>query len=476
MKIKKVIAIIPPTKGTSFTGESIPPLGIVRILNYVKKSFPEIEVELWDGTLMSLPIIIERIKTLEKGTLVAISAHTSYNYANCLAILEQIPIDVEVVLGGIHLYESRLGKMATEKHNFHVIQGQGEFALPQYIEYLEGKRKISEVNNLMYLENGIFTKNKVRYFSQEELSFPEYEGILNLEEYGRHYRKIFGESDLAFVVMSPEGCLWKNKSGGCLFCDIGSVCKIHSPLFLPRWIAHHLERYGTNKRLTFWNYADEASGAGFAWWEEVAKNMKKLGLKPQKEFSLKVYVKSGQGFFDNDKVASALARCGTEIIHLGIEGGDNKILSSWHKGCTIADHIKSVAIAKKYHFKMIISFAIGAPGTTMQSIINMRNLMTFIKERGNILAIAALPVAPMPGSLMWKMLKKKVKEKNPEKYTELFMVDNPNLEEIRQLWFNEMCPDFVKEFGSLPKAMQWLHDEAISMCKLSSTGIISRIE
>jgi len=475
MKIQKVLAIIPPTKGTSFAGDSIPPLGIVRILNYVRKNFPEIEVELWDGTLMNLPIIIERIKTLEKGTLVAISAHTSYNYGNCLAILEQIPIDVEVVLGGIHLYESRLGKIATEKHNFHVIQGQGEFALPQYIEYLEGKRRISEVNNLMYLENGVFAKNKLRYFSQEQLSFPEYEEILNLEEYGRHYHKIFGESDLALVVMSPEGCLWKNKSGGCLFCDIGSAWRGHSSQFLPRWIMHHLERYGANKRITFWNYADEASGIGFKWWEEVAKNMKTFGLKPHEKFALKVYVKSGQGFFNN-KIASALSRCGTEIIHLGVEGGDDTILSSWHKGCTIADHIKSIDAAKKHNFKIIISFAIGAPGTTMQSIINMRNLITSMKERGDIVAIAALPVAPMPGSLMWEMLKKKIRKKNPEKYADLFMIDNPDLEEIRQLWFNEMCPDFVKEFGSLPKAVQWIRDEATSMCKLSSTGIISRIE
>ena len=132
----------------------------------------------------------------------------------------------------------------------------------------------------MYLQNGIFTKNEAEYYSQEEFTFHEYEGFVNLEEYGKHYREIFGESDLALVVMSPEGCLWKKRSRGCLFCDIGSSYRNHSPLFLPRWIAHHIERYGDKRRITFCDYADEVSGTGFEWWEEVEKNMRNLGLSP----------------------------------------------------------------------------------------------------------------------------------------------------------------------------------------------------
>lgn len=151
--IEKVVAIIPPAGGSSFTGQSIPPLGMVRILNYVKKSFPNVELELWDGVQMSMLAILEKVKTLEKGTLVAISAHTSYNYRNCLAVLDVIPKDVKVIMGGLHIYETHLGRLAVEKRSFHAIQGPGELALPQYIEYLEGNRNIFEVKNLMYMQN-----------------------------------------------------------------------------------------------------------------------------------------------------------------------------------------------------------------------------------------------------------------------------------------------------------------------------------
>ncbi len=476
MRIEKVVAIIPPAGGSSFTGQSIPPLGIIRILNYVKKFFQHIEVELWDGVLMSMPLILEKVKTLQKGTLVAISAHTSYNYKNCLAVLGAIPEGVKVVLGGLHLYETHLGQIAIEKQNFHAIQGPGEFALPQYIEYLEGKRKIFEVKNLMYLQDGIFTTNEAEYFSQEEFTFPEYENLVNLEEYGKHYREIFGESDLALVVMSPEGCLWKKKSKGCLFCDIGSAYRSHSPLFLPKWITHHIEKYGDKKRITFWDYADEVSGAGFEWWEEVERNMKNLNLRPGKDFALKVYAKSGCGFFDNDKIASVLSHCGTEIIHLGVEGGDNQTLASWHKGCTVDDYVKSADIAGRHGLKMIISFAIGAPGTTKQSIANIYNLIARMKEKANIIAIAALTVAPMPGSLMWGMIEKRIKENHSKRYDDLFRTDDPDLEEIRQIWIKEMCPDLVKESGSLTRTMEWLRNEAEAICKLSSSKIISRIE
>lgn len=476
MQIQKVVAIIPPAGGSSFTGQSIPPLSMVRILNYVKKFFQNIEVELWDGVLMSMPVILEKVKTLQKGTLVAISAHTSYNYRNCLAVLSAIPEDVKVIMGGLHLYENHLGRVAVEKRGFHVLQGQGEIALPQYIEYLDGKREISEVKNLMYLQNRIFTKNETEYFSQEEFVFPEYDDILNLEEYGKNYKAIFGESDLALVVMSPEGCLWKKRSRGCLFCDIGSSYRSHSPLFLPRWIAHHMARYGDKKRITFWNYADEVSGAGFEWWEEVEKNMKNLGLSPGNNFALKVYVKSGRGFFDNDKIASALSRCGTEVIHLGVEGGDNQTLASWHKGCTIEDHVRSADIAGQHGLRMIVSFAIGAPGTTKQAVVNIRDLIAKMKMRANIIAIAALTVAPMPGSRMWGMIEKRVREDYPKRYDDLFMTDNPDLEEIRQIWIREMCPDLVKELGSLSGAMEWLRIEAEAICKMTASGIVSRIE
>ena len=300
--IEKIVVIIPPAGGSSFTGQGIPPLGMVRILNYTKKFRLNIEVNLWDGVLMSMPIILEKVRSLKKGTLVAISAHTSCNYRNCLTVLNAIPEDVKVIMGGLHLYETYLGKLVVEKRDFHAIQGSGEFAFSQYIKYLEGKRGISEVENLMYLQNGVFKKNKVNYYSQEELIFPEYDGIVDLEEYGRHYREIFGESDLSLVTMSPEGCLWKQRSGGCLFCDIGSFYRNHFPSFLPKWIAHHIKRYGDKKRITFWNYADEVSGAGFEWWEEVEKNMKNLNLRPGDNFAFKVYVKSGRGFFDNDRI------------------------------------------------------------------------------------------------------------------------------------------------------------------------------
>lgn len=475
-KVQKVCAVIPPSGGSSFTRQSIPPLGMVRILNYVQKYFPHIEVELWDGALMDMPTILNKVKALNRGSLLAISAHTSYNYKNCLTVLDAVPYDVKVIMGGLHLYENHLGRLAVQKRKFDVIQGSGEKALPQYIEYLEGDREIFEVENLMYALDENFVKNETKYHSQEEFLFPEYENILDLDRYGKNYGETFGESDLALVVMSPEGCLWKQKSKGCLFCDIGSVYREHSPLFLPRWIAHHMKKYGDKRRITFWNYADEVSGAGFEWWKSVGKNMKILGLKPGENFALKVYIKSGRGFFDNDRIASALVDCGTEVVHLGVEGGDDKVLASWRKGCTIEDHIRSAAIAGRHGLKMIASFAIGAPGTTKQSVANIRHLIYQMKERVNIIAIAALTVAPLPGSRLWGMTEKLVREKYPQKHKDLFRIDDPDLEEIRRIWINEMCPDLVRESGSLPEAMKWLRDEAEDICKLSSSRIVTRIE
>lgn len=82
----------------------------------------------------------------------------------------------------------------------------------------------------------------------------------------------------------------------------------------------------------------------------------------------------------------------------------------------------------------------------------------------------------MPGSLMWGMIEKRIKENHSKRYDDLFRTDDPDLEEIRQIWIKEMCPDLVKESGSLTRTMEWLRNEAEAICKLSSSKIISRIE
>lgn len=458
---KIVIAIPEVAKGQSFVGASLPPLGATRIAKMAGERFPDLEVEVWDGVKIGQEQLRAKVRELSGKSLLGVSAHTSLNWTNCLEIISDSPTD-KIVVGGIHADGGRCGKYIAQNRGLDVIQGQGEIPLIQYIEYISGKRKKEEVDNLIYLDkNGKLRENKISRQSQEFFPFVDYESFLDLSDYSRVFKNQFLTGDIGFTMVSPEGCKWqdinKKRGGYCLFCDIGTEYSLHNPKFFGRWIEDHVRRYGHYGKVFLINYADETTGAGLGWWSEVLSNMPK-NIKPHEDYGIKVYTKSGKGFFNSDKIADVFWRLGVEDIHVGFEAGTDEDLRSLHKGSTVKYHEKTVEIAKDYGFRIVGSFVLGAPSATKKSLEECIIFVDRMKESlgDKVAVIAGSPLLPLPGSPSWKMLEKEAYQRG--QHLDMFETDNPDLHQARRFWYDWFCDKLCAECGGVDSALDYVNE------------------
>jgi len=458
---KIVIAIPEVAKGQSFVGASLPPLGATRIAKMARARYPDLEVEVLDGVQIGQDQLRSRVRELSGKSLLGISAHTSLNWTNCLEIIEDSPTD-KILVGGIHAEGDRCGKYIAQNRGLDVIQGQGELALIQYVEYISGKRKKEEVDNLIYLDkSGGLKENKISRQSQEFFPFVDYESFLDVSDYSRVFRSQFLTGDIGFTMVSPEGCKWqdmnKKRGGYCLFCDIGTEYSLHDPRFFGRWIEDHVKRYGHHGKVFMVNYADETTGAGLGWWSDVLSNMPK-NIKPHEDYGIKIYTKSGKGFFNSDNLADVFWRLGVEDIHIGFEAVTDEDLRSLHKGSTVKHHERVIEIAKNYGFRIIGSFVLGAPSATKKSLEGCISFVDRMKESlgDKVAVVTGSPLLPLPGSPSWKMLRQEAYHRG--KHLDLFETDNPDLYQARRLWYDWFCDKLCIECGGVDSALGYVKE------------------
>ncbi len=474
--MKLVIAVPSVARGTSFVGSSLPPLGVCRMATTVANKFPDLQIEIWDGVVLGQKELVNRVKALETETILGLSAHTSLNWSNCLELAHSAPTHVRIVVGGIHAESSRCGEFIVERHGYDVIQGRGENALCQYVAYVSGNLERREVSNLMYLQDGKVKKNNVLIPPQTSLPFPDYEKYLPLNQYARQFRSTFVTGDVGLTMISPEGCKWQSlgvkESSYCVFCDIGTKFLLHEPKFFSDWVLDHVQKYNKFGRVFMVDYADEATGAGLEWWTRVRHKMP-AELKPHENFAVKVYAKSGPGFFDSEEIARALWEVGVEDIHVGFEATNDDDLRSLHKGSTRKDHEALVRIAKKFNFRIVAAFVLGAPTATKESLRDCIRFVDWMKKEigDKVAVVAGSPLFPLPGSPMWKMLKVKANQLNLE--SDLFQTDNPDLYRARELWYEWFCPQFCEECGGVIEAIEFAKEIGKTLGSMGSlsTGI-----
>jgi radical SAM superfamily enzyme YgiQ (UPF0313 family) len=469
--MKIILAVPAVAKGTSFVGASLPPLGVCRIATVVNNRFPDIDVEVWDGVLLGQKELLRRTKMLTPGSILGLSAHTSLNWTNCLELAHSAPSSVQIVIGGIHADYSRCGEPIVRRLDYDVIQGRAENSFCEYIDFLKGNRPKHSVSNLIYLENGAVRQNPVVIPSQVALPFPDYRRYLSLNDYAKNFHSNFLTGDIGFTMISPEGCKWQamgsRKSQYCVFCDIGTKFSLHEPKFFSDWILDHVRNYSDFGRIFMVDYADEATGAGLKWWRAVKDQMPQE-LKPHENFGVKVYTKSGPGFLCSDEMAQALWDVGVEDIHVGFEAATDSDLKSLQKGSTRKDHEQLVRIAKKFNFRIIAAFVLGAPTATKDSLQECIRFVDWMKgEVGEKVAVVAgSPLFPLPGAPAWNMIKEKAFDKGVK--LDLFSNDNPDLYRARELWYEWFCPKLCEECGGPVEAIEYAKSIGKILAKMGS--------
>lgn len=438
MKQFNSINLIGPKSKHAFASISWqPPLGILSLATYIKEHTPEIEIGVFNEEVLPLPSDVFNAEIIGINTQIS-------NYERCLELAKKAKDnDCLVVFGGA--FATCMAEKILENRDFvdAIVIGDGEMALNEIIN----RKFFSKINNLACRDGGKISINKQIPVDLNSISFPD-RSFIDMNVYFRNFRKFHPNSQFRrpTTFYSQKGCIWHEKTGGCIFCGrIGKYRTIKPEKFWKE--IEYLEK--TYKIDYAFDQADSFT-QNRMWLKELIKS------KPSKtNIKFRVWLSSNQ--IDNE-IAEILSNLGVHDAFIGIESGDPKSLQAFQKGTTPQQNIRATEILNKFGIKAYAQFVLGAPGETEESLNNSLEHAKELIKIGNIETLGCTIMLPLPGSKSWEMLKQK---------TKVLESDLFDYKELQKIWMNEFTDvkietikKTMKEMEKLPVPMHLMRKES----------------
>lgn len=200
-----------------------------------------------------------------------------------------------------------------------LMLGAGEHPTLELFEYLEGKRKQSDVTNIIYKnEKGEIKENKVKQIFENKFVVSSYKGY-DFKEY------TLPES--VIPLRTSFGCYW----GKCTFCNYNSITKYEqrSVESVINEIKYYMEKYNVNN----FYFVDAALSPKFL--KDFSKKIKKENLE--------IYYFSNLRFEKDftKEFLTQLYETGLRCCGWGLESGSPRILKLMRKGIEI-ENVKQI--------------------------------------------------------------------------------------------------------------------------------------
>lgn len=262
------------------------------------------------------------------------------------------------------------------------IIGEPELTL---LEIARGRR-LSEIKGICYRENGTITRTPNRPFIEDldSLPFPS----RHLLDQSRYVRPDTG--DIQTTIQSGRGCPAK-----CIYCLSrvvgGSSLRLRSPRNVVDELEHCVRDYGIRN---FFFRADT-----FTWDKEWVIAVCKEILN--RKLDIQWVANSRANTVDDERLVW-MKRAGCWLVSFGVESGNQHILDMTRKGITLEDSREALRLAKKHQLKTFVTFLIGMPWDTRETIMET---FDFAREIDGDYFEVILPF-PFPGTLYYEIAKR----------------------------------------------------------------------
>ncbi len=393
-----VLAIPRALRQKHYSGSYLP-YGPLKLLSYAKRNLPEVTFSLVDGSHFPdeksfLGAILAR-----NPDLVGLSAHSTFTYPDCLRIYKQISGNgIDCVFGGLHV--SYLPILSVANQGIEVIQGQ---AFDGFVAYVRGGRK-KTIPNLVWKQKDTVHQNPVaprRKF--DELPLLDF-SFIRIEDYWKGFQNSgvgmppFHKK--CFTIFTHEGCVWRDRTGGCKFCHLPLKAYFPNPRNIWREIQKIVQDYGP--QIFFRDYGDLLTGN----WDYVKQFVKTRpsSLVPFRDYVFEIY--SGTRELREGWQADLLKSLGALRVYLGYESFSDRMLQSMRKGATIKDHWRATELLLSRGIYILASCVLGCEGENEESLKENFNGFKQLKEfcGDKLFLIAASQIAVLPGSPIFEQL------------------------------------------------------------------------
>ncbi len=415
-KLQLVNASLSPIYIESCRAGVFPPMNLVSLATYLNEKGADYEIEILDGEILSLETLKARINADIVGFGVNI-----LNYSTTLELAKAAnERGAKVILGG-HLPTAMPEAILRNRGYVDgVIMGDGEKALYQYMV----GEDYTAINNLAFRDNGNIKVNFTKNLPITEFPLLNF-NLIDLQPYFKNFQRRYSSKPFKnpLAVYSSKGCLWRSKSGGCVYCGIQNKGWRPKPFEIVwKEIAHLIDSYDAD---FFWDVSDTIT-ANKDWLKGFAKS-KPRDIAPAFHF----YGRADQ---IDSEVAEYLCEVNCYELFIGAESGDETCLANANKGFHPDQIIKAVEILRKYKINIVLSLLLGLPGETEESAEKTLRLAESILSITPIQEAFVNIVLPLPGSKVFDMILEHPTLGEKYKNMDLF-----SLEELRKDWISNFC-------------------------------------
>ncbi len=400
----KVVLIWPPTVDikTNFAGMASMPLGISYLAAYLREK--GVSVKLIDA----FGIAPENVKPFKEdyvtiglapkeiagmvdsdANLAAISATASVSHNVVMEIINEIRKirqDMKIVVGGNHAsfeYKEFLKNGAD-----FVILGEGEVALFELTQYLEGKKKIKDIDGIAWKDRKkIFANPKTRFVEDlDSLPFPARD-LLPMETYWSR-KEAHGPMRSKYTpIFSSRGCPF-----ACSYCS--------SPIFWqrkwrprsPKNVADEIEYCVKNFGITDFHFEDD---------NLTLKKDRIIGIcKEIIERNLKITWNTPNGIRGDTvdfEVLHWMKKAGCAHITIAPETGSEHVLKLMNKNVNLEHQIEIVKIANRLGMNTCAFFIIGFPGENAEDRKKTKKYLGRLAAAG-LAEVGIFIFTPLPGT------------------------------------------------------------------------------
>lgn len=369
-------------------GES---LGICAIAGYLQGKYGDsLSVKLYDQQKDSDEEIISHILA-DRPAVIGISIKV-FSFAKFVQFYELLTSKVFpyytplIVIGNSVAHFS--GESILTEYGFHdviVSLGEGEVSFFGLYQYVNGKIKLEDINNIMYYQDGIIRRTSFNYLDKDEIPIAD-----------RTFTQDFYNKDGEIYIEASRGCAYCS----CSICECRYFLGATNPTY--RWRDKPIEKVieelimleGLGVKAV--NFSDEdfigPDTYGIDRTIELAEAMKAKGIKIA--FRINARVKSV--FNQNDthelslkkiEMLKLLKQAGLVKLFLGFESGVQSQIDRYGKGYKLQEFI----IAKSILDELEIEYELGYISIDpLMSLEELHESLLFIKEEGCIPYISSI--------------------------------------------------------------------------------------
>jgi radical SAM superfamily enzyme YgiQ (UPF0313 family) len=289
-----------------------------------------------------------------KPDVVGISSLFTPYYREALEVAARVKrrLAVPVVMGGSHASAAPESLLVSPSVDY-VIRGEGEKPMVEFLRYLNGQKRIENVPNLSYKQNGRRCGTPIAdNFAIDELAVPDLSDAANST-----YR--FGGKPMAFMITSrscPHKC---------------SFCSVHTT-FGSRYRRRSLEnvlgeielRYRQGYRII--DFEDD----NLTYYKATFKDLCRKLIEYFPDRAMQFVAMNGISYLSlDDELLELMYEAGFSHLNLALVSSDKSVRETTKRPHTLEAYLRVVYKAHALGLKIISYQILGLPNESLESMI-----------------------------------------------------------------------------------------------------------